>query len=72
MKASLWGLFRTYFWELIFRTNFRLLIYSPLIKALTSDLIKWLVGFWMDAMAWRTGWTPSVIHTQHLCVGVGV
>ena len=20
----------------------------------------------MDAMEWRVGWTPSVIHTQHL------
>ena len=37
---------------------------SPLIRALASELIKWLVGFWLDAMAWRVGWTPYVIHTQ--------
>ena len=41
--------------------------YSPLFKALASELIKWLgslIGFWMDAMAWRVG---SVTDTpQHL------
>ena len=42
----------------------RLYKYSPLNKVSASELIKWLVGFWMDAMAWRAGWTPSVIHTQ--------
>ena len=35
-----------------------------MIKGTASELIKWLVGFWMDAMAWRAGWTHSVIYTQ--------
>ena len=37
--------------------------YSPLIKGIASELIKWLVGFWMNAMAWRAGWTYSVTDT---------
>ena len=39
-------------------------LYSPLTKGIASELIKWLVGFWMDAMAWWAGWTPSVTDTM--------
>ena len=50
-------------WKMITIMN-AMRLYSPLIKAIASELIKWLDGFWMDAMAKRGGWTPSVIHTQ--------
>ena len=36
------------------------------ILMLHTELIKWLFGFWMGAMAWRVGWTPSVSETSHI------
>ena len=33
------------------------------LKGIASELIKWLVRFWMDAMTWRLRWTPSVTDT---------
>ena len=30
---------------------------------MTITCVHLFIGFWMDAIAWRVGWTPSVIDT---------